>query len=70
MDFSLTQFAIDKRDEIEKIQKTVAIESTNIGFDSKNKGGVHCGMIMKPSIMKALEFNIDIDFDEDLKLMN
>lgn len=25
---------------------------------------------MKSSIMKALEFQIDVDFDQDLKLMN
>ena len=27
-------------------------------------------MIMESSIMKALEFNIDVDFDQDLKLLN
>ena len=27
-------------------------------------------MILKPSIMKALEFQIDVDFDQDLKMMS
>ena len=32
------------------------MESSNIGFDKNNKAGVHTGMIMKSSILKALEF--------------
>ena len=57
MDYTLTKHAIDRKDEIEKIQKTVAKESYNIGFDQSDKrNGVPTGMLMKSSIMKALEF--------------
>ncbi len=59
--------AINKKDEVEKIQKVVAKECTTIGFEKNNKGGVHAGMVMQSSIMKALEFQIDVDFDQDLK---
>lgn len=61
MDHSYNLLALNRKQEIEAIQKTVAIDNQFVCKSSQKRNGVPTGMLMTSSIMKALDFPIDVE---------
>ena len=65
MDYSFNVLALEKQDEVEGLQKTIAKEQAIICKQSEKRNGVHTGLLMKSSILKALDLSIDFCFEDE-----